>query len=77
LSLCLDDPYYCGLRARIPNFAKTKSQKDKDAVRMSASQELPLVNGPQTGNGAIGYPGHDVWHKSSRGYHDTGMIPGN
>ena len=21
---CPDDPYYCGLRARIPNFAKSK-----------------------------------------------------
>ena len=27
-----DDPYYCGLRARIPNFAKTKAQKEKEAV---------------------------------------------
>ena len=27
-----DDPYYCGLRARIPNFAKTKAQKEKEAA---------------------------------------------
>ncbi|KAF4527901.1 hypothetical protein B566_EDAN011292 [Ephemera danica] len=24
-----DDPYYCGLRARIPNFAKSKSGKEE------------------------------------------------
>ena len=27
-----DDPYYCGLRARIPNFAKSKAQKEKEAA---------------------------------------------
>lgn len=26
-----DDPYYCGLRARIPNFAKSKAQKEKES----------------------------------------------
>merc|ERR1719245_742658 len=25
-----DDPYYCGLRARIPNFAKSRAQKEKE-----------------------------------------------
>lgn len=35
-----DDPYYCGLRARIPNFAKTKAQRDKEASsRFAASQQ--------------------------------------
>ena len=28
---CPDDPYYCGLRARIPNFAKSKAQREKEA----------------------------------------------
>jgi hypothetical protein len=28
-----DDPYYCGLRARIPNFAKSKAQKEKEASK--------------------------------------------
>ena len=32
-----DDPYYCGLRARIPNFAKTKAQKDKESARYAAA----------------------------------------
>ena len=31
-----DDPYYCGLRARIPNFAKSKSQKEKEANALYA-----------------------------------------
>ena len=26
-----DDPYYCGLRARIPNFAKSQKQKDRES----------------------------------------------
>jgi hypothetical protein len=68
-----DDPYYCGLRARIPNFAKTKAQKDKEAMRLAASQELPM---PNNGAGALGLPHPDVWHKPQRGYHETGMIPG-
>ena len=68
-----DDPYYCGLRARIPNFAKTKAQKDKEAMRLAASQELPVG---YAGAGAAGMPHPDVWHKPSRGYMDSGMIPG-
>jgi hypothetical protein len=76
-----DDPYYCGLRARIPNFAKTKIQKDKEAMRMAASQELPVhyggPGGPGGGGGAaMGMAHPDVWHKPQRGYHDGGMIPG-
>ncbi|XP_023342300.1 uncharacterized protein LOC111712024 [Eurytemora carolleeae] len=31
-----DDPYYCGLRARIPNFAKSKSQKERESKKKSA-----------------------------------------
>lgn len=46
-----DDPYYCGLRARVPNFVKTKSSKEqqrdvrdardaRDAVQQQRQQEL-------------------------------------
>ncbi len=35
-----DDPYYCGLRARIPNFAKSKAQKEKEASRMQVSAQV-------------------------------------
>jgi len=34
-----DDPYYCGLRARIPNFAKSKVQKEKESSRMAQQQQ--------------------------------------
>merc|ERR1712110_1042394 len=34
-----DDPYYCGLRARIPNFAKSKAQKEKDAAKYAYTQQ--------------------------------------
>jgi len=54
-----DDPYYCGLRARIPNFAKSKSQKDREAKyaligRMEGRTEVP------------GHP--NVWHRGNTGY---------
>ncbi|XP_042879726.1 uncharacterized protein LOC122258073 isoform X2 [Penaeus japonicus] len=45
-----DDPYYCGLRARIPNFAKPKSKDKQDAVR---AQYPPPV------------PAHPMWHSRS------------
>ena len=42
-----DDPYYCGLRARIPNFAKSKSQKEKEAnalyARLPAHERAAVV----------------------------------
>lgn len=35
----LDDPYYCGLRARVPNFVKTKTKGDPvPSKRFSVSQ---------------------------------------
>jgi len=47
-----DDPYYCGLRARIPNFAKSQKQKDRESKYAAIGREMP--------------PGHpNVWH---RGY---------
>merc|ERR1712117_186979 len=57
-----DDPYYCGLRARIPNFAKSKAQKEKESK--------------YAGVGAmrdIGGPGghHLVWGGPQRGYMDN------
>ncbi|XP_037788764.1 uncharacterized protein LOC119584300 isoform X3 [Penaeus monodon] len=45
-----DDPYYCGLRARIPNFAKPKSKDKQDVVR---AQYPPPV------------PAHPMWHTRS------------
>eukprot|EP00088_Acartia_fossae_P053316 TRINITY_DN6057_c0_g1_i1.p1 TRINITY_DN6057_c0_g1~~TRINITY_DN6057_c0_g1_i1.p1 ORF type:complete len:426 (+),score=102.54 TRINITY_DN6057_c0_g1_i1:215-1492(+) len=44
-----DDPYYCGLRARIPNFAKSKQQKEKESKYAAIGREIP------------GHP--NIWHR--------------
>jgi len=54
-----DDPYYCGLRARIPNFAKSKAQKEKE------SKYAGVGGGREIG----GHP--MVWHGPQRGYLDN------
>lgn len=33
LFMALDDPYYCGLQARVPNFVKTKTKDVRADVR--------------------------------------------
>merc|ERR550534_3122440 len=68
-----DDPYYCGLRARIPNFAKTKAQKEKEAARYAAAaaaqQAQPPAVPPSAATGGPLPPGHPMmWH---RGYLDN------
>merc|ERR1712038_813957 len=58
-----DDPYYCGLRARIPNFAKSKVQKEKETSRMAsaaASQQAPQQQSQQPGMG-VHHP-MAAWH---------------
>lgn len=37
-----DDPYYCGLRARVPNFVKTTKNKGKDSL--SAMKRISVSN---------------------------------
>lgn len=38
-----DDPYYCGLRARVPNFVKSKTKDPVPTKRFSMShQQAPL-----------------------------------
>jgi len=44
-----DDPYYCGLRARIPNFAKSKQQREKESKYAAIGREIP------------GHP--NIWHR--------------
>eukprot|EP00095_Tigriopus_kingsejongensis_P004392 maker-scaffold93_size381549-snap-gene-0.14 protein:Tk04392 transcript:maker-scaffold93_size381549-snap-gene-0.14-mRNA-1 annotation:"AGAP007416-PA" len=60
-----EDPYYCGLRARIPNFAKTKAQRDKEANTIYS--RLPAHVQPQA------HPayGHLGWPGPARGYLDN------
>lgn len=36
-----DDPYYCGLRARVPNFVKSKTKEPVPSKRFSVSQQQP------------------------------------
>ena len=71
LSAFPDDPYYCGLRARIPNFAKTKAQKEKDAARYAAAVAQQQSQQPPAATPSGGLPpGHPMmWH---RGYLDNG-----
>lgn len=38
----LDDPYYCGLRARVPNFVKSSKNKGKDSV--SPTKRISVSN---------------------------------
>ena len=46
-----DDPYYCGLRARIPNFVKSRKKKLEEKAKKEAqakdSQRLLLQNQTQ------------------------------
>lgn len=35
LFFTLEDPYYCGLRARVPNFAKSSKKSSKDLGKRS------------------------------------------
>lgn len=62
-----DDPYYCGLRARIPNFAKTKAQRDKEAAN-SIYARLPTHAQPQAHPGY----GHIGMYGPARGFLDNG-----
>jgi len=57
-----DDPYYCGLRARIPNFAKSKAQKEKESkyAGIGAMRDIGGVGGH-----------HLVWGGPQRGYLDN------
>ena len=72
----LDDPYYCGLRARIPNFAKSKAQKEKDAAKYAYTQQQQqqqAIAPPSALPGQV--PPHHpmMWH---RGYLDNGKMNG-
>ena len=59
-SISSDDPYYCGLRARIPNFAKSKAQKEKEAKYGRIGERRDKEGHPM------------VWHGPQRGYLENG-----
>ena len=37
----LDDPYYCGLRARIPNFVKSRKKKLEEKAKKDSQSSSP------------------------------------
>ena len=47
--LLADDPYYSGLRARIPNFVKSrkKKQQEKEAKERDVRRWRPLIPDPR------------------------------
>lgn len=70
-----DDPYYCGLRARIPNFAKSKVQKEKES-RPATTPIQPQSNGGgrEAAQASALSPTHGLhmpWHQGPRGYLDN------
>merc|ERR1711902_357950 len=71
-----DDPYYCGLRARIPNFAKSKAQRDRETSRMPTqpTQQQPPMN-PNVHHPMAGW-GHPGARGKSNGYscQDFGQV---
>ena len=36
-----DDPYYCGLRARIPNFVKSRKKKMEEKLKKDSQSSSP------------------------------------
>lgn len=74
-----DDPYYAGLRARIPNFAKSKAQKEKEAnsiyarlpahAHAQAAAHAAAAAAQQPIYGTTGM----AWHGPARGYLDNGQ----
>eukprot|EP00093_Oithona_nana_P002349 02349.XXX_57302_29231_1 [CDS] Oithona nana genome sequencing. len=65
------DPYYCGLRARIPNFAKSKAQRDRESTRMASQHpQQPQQNSQQPQQPPINPGVHHpmaAWHHGGRG----------
>ena len=73
--LISDDPYYCGLRARIPNFAKSKAQKEKESSTPSSRvTQNPLGPMPPHHPMAAWHGGHGG--HGARGYPDNGILRG-
>ncbi|XP_054268576.1 uncharacterized protein LOC128990281 isoform X2 [Macrosteles quadrilineatus] len=60
-----DDPYYCGLRARVPNFVKSK---DKAAIAAQMAR-YPMMPAPLPPLHNHAHP-HPLWHARS---YDSGM----
>jgi len=67
-----EDPYYCGLRARVPNFVKSSSKK-KESKDTSLKQRLPHPASMSSLH-QLGTPSsvaHKMWSKSCESGIDT------
>ena len=73
-----DDPYYCGLRARVSNFVKNKNDKDLPQQSSKDPQgteiKMKMAGSTATYQAALphGHPmqAHQMWHSRS---FDSGM----
>ncbi|XP_075234685.1 expansion isoform X2 [Lycorma delicatula] len=66
-----DDPYYCGLRARVPNFVKTKGKEPNPGISKGLVGRYPVL--PPAPSSHLGvHPQHHptMWHARS---YDSGM----
>ena len=71
-----DDPYYCGLRARVSNFVKNDRKGEKEPPVKESGTEIKMKMTPHVGTyqAALshGHPmqTHQMWHSRS---FDSGM----
>ncbi|XP_014239303.1 uncharacterized protein LOC106660839 isoform X2 [Cimex lectularius] len=70
-----DDPYYCGLRARVPNFVKSKNGKDNGKMVPPPGGRYVLPPGPPGAHLGLHHIHHHqphpvMWHARS---YDSGM----
>jgi hypothetical protein len=71
-----DDPYYCGLRARVSNFVKNERKGEKEPPVKESGTEIKMKMTPHVGTyqAALshGHPmqTHQMWHSRS---FDSGM----
>lgn len=69
-----DDPYYCGLRARVSNFVKNKNTNEKPVKELGTEIKMKMTPHVGTYQAALshGHPmqTHQMWHSRS---FDSGM----
>jgi hypothetical protein len=73
-----DDPYYCGMRARIPNFVKRKNGGKQEVVERMPPHAVPMAAPPAMMtashhymHSAYGVAPVQPW-RANGGYHEPG-----
>lgn len=64
-----DDPYYCGMKARVPNFAKSKVKENKGPPPVISRYMGSISNG-HLASAHTSHHGSVMWHARS---YDSGM----